>query len=172
MSWVKLIIFAVITGVYTGLINQISFLHNTSFSDIAVSFECWIFFGTVIIMNSKSNIDSALKCFVFFLVSQPLVYLTEVPFIGWYVMEKLDSLDFAHPAYGIYRILSQERKMVGDFYSCSGISVSRLALFRISGHDDIFISTASADLYNLYCKYVYIFSFHTQRKSKNRRHYY
>lgn len=36
-------------------------------------------------MNSKSNMDSALKCFVFFLISQPLVYLIQVPFSwqGW-----------------------------------------------------------------------------------------
>ena len=36
-------------------------------------------------MNSKSNMDSALKCFVFFLISQPLIYLVEVPFnsLGW-----------------------------------------------------------------------------------------
>lgn len=36
-------------------------------------------------MNSKSNKDSALKCFIFFLISQPLIYLVEVPFnsLGW-----------------------------------------------------------------------------------------
>ena len=36
-------------------------------------------------MNSKSNRDSAFKCFVFFLISQPLIYLCEVPFkeMGW-----------------------------------------------------------------------------------------
>ncbi|MEE3343789.1 MAG: hypothetical protein VZS44_06845 [Bacilli bacterium] len=28
-------------------------------------------------MNSKSNKDSALKCFVFFLISQPLIYLVQ-----------------------------------------------------------------------------------------------
>ncbi len=48
---------------------------DTSFSDLAVTFEVWIFFGVFIIMNSKSAKDSALKCFVFFLISQPLVYL-------------------------------------------------------------------------------------------------
>ena len=44
-----------------------------------------VLFGIIIIMNSKSNLDSALKCFVFFLISQPLVYLIQVPFseLGW-----------------------------------------------------------------------------------------
>ena len=36
-------------------------------------------------VNSREDIDSALKCFVFFLISQPLVYLIQVPFntYGW-----------------------------------------------------------------------------------------
>ncbi len=58
---------------------------DTSFADISITFEWWILFGTIIIMNSKSNLDSALKCIVFFLISQPLVYLVQVPFsdLGW-----------------------------------------------------------------------------------------
>lgn len=60
-------------------------LKYTSFHAIVVTFEPWILFGILIIMNSKSNIDSALKCFVYFLISQPLVYLIQVPFseLGW-----------------------------------------------------------------------------------------
>ena len=86
LTWVKLIVFAVIAGVYTGLINQVPFLADTSFTYLAVYFDRWVLFGILIIMNSKSNLDSALKCFVFFLISQPLVYLVEVPFLGWQVM--------------------------------------------------------------------------------------
>ena len=86
LTWKKLIIFTVIISVYTALINQVPFLYDTSFRDIAISFECWIFFGVIIIMNSKSNLDSALKCFVFFLISQPLIYLIEVPFLGISIM--------------------------------------------------------------------------------------
>ncbi len=86
LTWWKLILFAVIAGVYTGLINQVPFLYDTSFCDLAISFDRWVLFGILIIMNAKSNLDSALKCFVFFLISQPLVYLVEVPFLGWSVM--------------------------------------------------------------------------------------
>lgn len=85
LTWPRLILFAVIAGVYTGLINQVPFLHDTSFSDIAIFFDRWVLFGILIIMNAKSNLDSALKCFVFFLISQPLVYLVEVPFLGWQI---------------------------------------------------------------------------------------
>lgn len=86
MTWPKLIIFAVIAGVYTGLINQVPFLHDTSLTDPAIYFDRWVLCGILIIMNAKSNLDSALKCFVFFLISQPLIYLVEVPFLGWSVM--------------------------------------------------------------------------------------
>lgn len=85
MTWVKVIIFAVVTAVYTALINQVPFLKDTSFRDIAVTLECWILFAMIIIMNCKKWWEASLKTFVFFLISQPLIYLIEVPFssMGW-----------------------------------------------------------------------------------------
>ena len=85
LTWKKLIIFANIAGVYTAIMAIIPIAKDTSFADITISFEVWILFGIFIIMNSKSAKDSALKCFIFFLVSQPLVYLIQVPFTsqGW-----------------------------------------------------------------------------------------
>ena len=88
ITWKRLIIFAVFIGIYTGIMPLIPATRDTSFRDIAISFEWWILFGTLIIINSKSPIDSALKCFVFFLISQPIVYLVQVPFnpLGWGIM--------------------------------------------------------------------------------------
>lgn len=85
LTWPKLIIAAIIAGVFTAAMAIIPIVQNTSFHTIVVTFEVWILFGIIIIMNSKSNLDSALKCFVFFLISQPLVYLLQVPFseMGW-----------------------------------------------------------------------------------------
>lgn len=80
LTWPKLIVAAVIAGVFTAAMAIIPALHNTSFNSITVTFEVWILFGILIIMNSASNLDAALKCFVFFLISQPLVYLLQVPF--------------------------------------------------------------------------------------------
>ena len=77
LTWMKLIIFAILAGVYTGIMAMLPIAMDTSFSDLTVTFEVWIFFGIIIIMNSKSAKDSALKCFVFFLISQPLVYLVQ-----------------------------------------------------------------------------------------------
>ena len=85
LSWKKLIIFAIITAVYTATMAILPITSDTSFRDIAATLEWWILFGVIIICNSKSNLDSALKCFVFFLISQPLIYLLQVPFSwqGW-----------------------------------------------------------------------------------------
>lgn len=85
LSWPKIIIFAIVAGVYTALVSIFPQVADTSLHTIAVTFEVWILFGLIIIMNAKSNMDSALKCFVFFLISQPLVYLLQVPFsaLGW-----------------------------------------------------------------------------------------
>ena len=77
LNWRRLIVFAIIAGVYTAIMAMLPFVKNTSFEDITISFEVWILFGIIIIMNSKSAKDSSLKCFVFFLISQPLVYLVQ-----------------------------------------------------------------------------------------------
>ena len=77
LSWPKLIVMALLAGVYGAAVCIIPGLKETSFHNSSVTFEIWVLFGIFIIMNSKSNIDSALKCFVFFLISQPLIYLIQ-----------------------------------------------------------------------------------------------
>ncbi len=89
LTWGKLIIFAVVAGVYTAIVAMLPVTKDTSFRDIAISFERWVLFGVFIIMNSRTPLDSGLKCFVFFLISQPLVYLIQVPFspLGWQILD-------------------------------------------------------------------------------------
>ena len=77
LTWPKVIIMGIVMGIYTAVMAMLPIAQDTSFSDLAVTFEVWILFGIFIIMNSKSAKDSALKCFVFFLISQPLVYLIQ-----------------------------------------------------------------------------------------------
>lgn len=85
MTWPRVILLAIITAVYTALINQVSFLKGTSFQDIAIYVDCWFLFAIFIIVNCQKWWEASLKCFVFFLVSQPLIFLIEVPFYeyGW-----------------------------------------------------------------------------------------
>ncbi len=78
MTWKKIILFAVIIGVYTGLIMMVPFLEDTSFKDIGISYEWWVVFAVIIVVNCKRNTEAMIKCFVFFLISQPLVYLVQV----------------------------------------------------------------------------------------------
>lgn len=85
MTWPRVIIFALAAAVYTAVVNLIPFLKDTSFQDIAITLECWILFAIFIIVNCDKWWEASLKTFVFFLVSQPLIYLIEVPFnpVGW-----------------------------------------------------------------------------------------
>lgn len=87
LTWKKTIIFAIVVAIYTATMATIPITKDTSFRDIAITLEWWILFGVIIICNSKSPKDSALKCFVFFLISQPLIYLFQVPFSwqGWHL---------------------------------------------------------------------------------------
>lgn len=88
MTWLKVIISAIVIGVAVGLLNCVPALRGTSIQDPAIHFSFWILCGVLIIMNSESNLDSALKCFFFFLISQPIIYLVEVPFVqeGWKIL--------------------------------------------------------------------------------------
>ena len=85
LTWPKLIIWAVIMGVLVGGLMLIPVSDQSSVKDIGTNFEWWILFGIIIVANSKSPVDSAAKAFVFFLISQPLIYLVQVPFasLGW-----------------------------------------------------------------------------------------
>lgn len=82
MSWLTVLIFSAAAGVYVGLINQVPFLYDTSFRDIAVSYEWWVLFAMLIIVNQKNFWQAGLKTLVFFLISQTLVFLVEWPFEG------------------------------------------------------------------------------------------
>lgn len=80
MSWGKVILFAVASAVLTAVLNLMPLLRNTSFQDIAINPECWILFAVFIIVNCSDWREAAVKTFVFFLISQPLIYLIQVPF--------------------------------------------------------------------------------------------
>ena len=77
LTWPKIVIMAIIIGIYTGTSLLIPITRDTSFSDLGATFEVWILFGIFIIMNSKTAKESALKCFIFFLISQPIVYFVQ-----------------------------------------------------------------------------------------------
>ena len=88
MSWTFVIVFAIIMGIYTALMAMLV-PDGNSFHDIAVTPEWWVLPAVFIIVNCKKPLEAALKVFVFFLISQPLVYLIQVPFnyMGWQLFQ-------------------------------------------------------------------------------------
>ena len=84
MTWKVVILFAALAGVFTAVMAM-CVPDGNSFHEIAVSLEAWVLCAIVIITNCETPRDAALKTFVFFLISQPLVYLVQVPFswMGW-----------------------------------------------------------------------------------------
>ncbi len=85
LTWPGIILYAVGTAVLTTVFLVLPIFRGTSFVRMGETLEAWIFFAVIIIANAKSPLDSALKTFVFFLISQPLIYLFQVPFSwqGW-----------------------------------------------------------------------------------------
>ena len=88
ITWRTLIISSIVIGVIVGVLNRISFLADTSFQDIAVVFDMWFIIAIFIIINCKSWQEASAKTFVFFLISQPLIYLTEV------IIDTISGADF------------------------------------------------------------------------------
>ena len=85
MTWPVVLLFAAGTAVLTALFLILPIFKNSSFEQMGVSFEAWIFFAVLIMANCRKPLESACKTFLFFLVSQPLIYLLQVPFsyMGW-----------------------------------------------------------------------------------------
>lgn len=135
LTWKKIIIFAVLIAMYTALMAIVPITANTSFRDIAINFEWWILFGVLIIVNSKSPLDSALKCFVFFLISQPLIYLFQVPF-----SDKGFALFDYYKYWFIWTILTLPMGYIGYYIKnnnifSSIILVPMLLILTITGFD-------------------------------------
>lgn len=85
MTWPRVILFALATAVLTAALLIVPIFRDTSFENIGVTYEAWFLFALIIIMNCDKPLEAGLKTFVFFLISQPLIYLLQVPFssAGW-----------------------------------------------------------------------------------------
>ncbi|MBP7185387.1 MAG: hypothetical protein KBA55_01195 [Ruminococcus sp.] len=80
MTWLKVILLAIGSAVLTAIFLIIPIFKDTSFERMGVHLEAWFFLAIFIMANCKKPLESAVKTFVFFLVSQPLIYLIQVPF--------------------------------------------------------------------------------------------
>ena len=147
MTWPRVLLLAVLSAVYTALVNLLPLLKDTSFQDIAVYPDGWFLFALFIIVNCKKWYEAALKCFVFFLVSQPLIYLIEVPFYAggfsifqyyrrWFIIT-LFTFPGAAAAFFVKKKnwLSVAILSVAVIYLCySGVSFLRMAASNFPYH--------------------------------------
>ncbi len=85
MSWPVVILLAVGAAVLTAAFLIVPAFKGTSFERMGVYLEAWFVPAVLIMANCEKPLESALKVFVFFLISQPLIYLLQVPFtmFGW-----------------------------------------------------------------------------------------
>ncbi len=63
MSWLKVIILAVLSAVITSVFLIVPVFKNTSFERMGVYLEAWIFLAICIIANTKKPLEAALKTF-------------------------------------------------------------------------------------------------------------
>ena len=108
MTWPRIIISAVIIAAYTALMLLLPCTDRTSLRDIGGDIPCWIMFALIIISNCKTPKEAAAKTFVFFLISQPLIYLFQVPFsaLGW-------GLFGYYPPWALWTVLTIPMSLIG-----------------------------------------------------------
>lgn len=108
MTWKRVIISAVLIAAYTAAMLLIPAVKLTSLRDIGGDIPCWIMFAMIIICNCKTPKEAAAKTFVFFLISQPLIYLFQVPFSekGW-------SLFRYYPPWALWTVMTVPMSLLG-----------------------------------------------------------
>ena len=79
----RLIILTLLCGTIPGILLRIPALENSSFTNPGVCYEFWVMAALFIITNCKSYKEACIKTFLFFLVSQPLIYIIQLPFNGF-----------------------------------------------------------------------------------------
>ena len=83
MNWLTVLLMAAGSALITSVFICIRLFRNTSFERMGVYLEAWFLFAIIIMSNCRKPLESAVKTFVFFLVSQPLIYLLEVVLFGY-----------------------------------------------------------------------------------------
>lgn len=78
MNWLRVILFAVGSAVWSALLLLLPV--DLDVAGMGSTFPWWILFAIIIISNCEKPLEAACKTFVFFLISQPLIYIFQAPF--------------------------------------------------------------------------------------------
>ncbi len=174
MSWLTVILFAVAVGVYTGLVMMIDALNETSFQDIGIAFEWWVIFAVIVVVNCNKGWEAALKCFVFFLISQPIIYAVQILFghlasdLAWiyYKTTWLPATFLTLPG-GFIAYYCKKQNMLGAVILGLGNTIQ--ALMGVSYFYRAFNSFPNHILSAIVCfASIFIMSFYIQKKNKYR----
>lgn len=160
MSWSVVIVYSVLIGLYTAVVAALV-PDGNSFHDIAVTFEAWILLALIVVLNCKKPLEAALKTFVFFLISQPLVYLFQILFfkapwslIGYYdFWFKLTLLTF--PAAFLAWFTKKKAWWAGLIMACSN---ALLVLMFVSYYNGLQSNFPNHLLSAIYCVLMIIVS--------------
>lgn len=101
MRWKTVLLLALGCGLAVGLLMVPEALASTSLQQPGISYEFWIFMALFILLNCEKPWEAGVKTFVFFLISQPLIYLVQVPFSPWH----WDLLRY-YPRWGLITLLT------------------------------------------------------------------
>ena len=162
LTWPKTIIFAIIMGVYTALVAMLV-PDGNSFHDIAVTLEWWVLPAIIIITNCKKPLEAAAKTFAFFLISQPLVYLLQVPFspMGWglfgYYPYWFGFTVLTFPAAFICWFIRKDKWYSGLILACATVLLGLTAVAYISQLQENFPDHLVSIIYCLGTILLYIF---------------
>ncbi|MBR3177834.1 hypothetical protein IKF27_03500 [Candidatus Saccharibacteria bacterium] len=171
LTWPRLIIFAIIMGVYTAIMAMFV-PDGNSFHDIAVTPEWWVLPAIFIIVNCKKPLEAALKTLVFFLISQPLVYLIQVPFnsMGWSLFGyypywfKVTMLTFPGAFIGWY--IKKDKWYSGLILSVMTVFLALTGIAYISGFGEYFPNHLISVIYCFSVIPVFIFAILKSKKSR------
>ena len=107
MTYKRVIVFAIIVAAFCASMLIIPFTIHTSLANPGTYLEAWILFALIIIMNCQKPLEAGAKTFIFFLISQPLIYLLQVPFssLGW-------QLFMFYPKWGLLTLLTFPGAMI------------------------------------------------------------
>ncbi|HBI85584.1 MAG TPA: hypothetical protein DDX71_04765 [Ruminococcus sp.] len=78
MTWLRVIGFAVISAVWSAVLLLLPV--DLDVAGMGSTYPWWILFALIIITNCEKPLEAACKTFVFFLISQPLIYIFQAPF--------------------------------------------------------------------------------------------
>ena len=81
LTWPRMIMFAVVSAVVVAALAINPVTRETSLAMPADNVEIWLIIGIILSYNATSGKDAMAKVFAFFAISQPLIYLCEVPFV-------------------------------------------------------------------------------------------